>query len=290
MFTSHVPRRRDLQARPPLPAPPGGEATHEWETPENVPDIQTSTTRIFRSRLESLGSDKLEGTFVLADRPSYLTDRVGCGEQRDSRAREFYAVKLLGLLRARASSEKRQTEDSADGLDDFTSYETYETRENVPESPDIDDLPLETVVVPPDTLVSTLMRRLRHDVSQAGAEGARRRSGTPAPTVWSKTRTSECKICERAVAAPAHVPPPPHLIRKLEKKWHRTPHPSTRWHVSAGGEQRDARSRAPSSTSPPSSASLLLAREAVQKWPRYAAKPRFGRTAANNNSNGRRRS
>ena len=132
-----------------------------------------------------------------------------------------------------------QTDDSdSDALDDFTSYlaeeiwpalpiplreATYETRDKVP---DVDDLPLETVPTSfSDTLVScglvdadepdaaaTFLRRvLKEHVAEACA----------APPVWSKTRTSECEICERAVPLTYH-----HLIprevhdKARKKKWH----------------------------------------------------------------------
>ena len=132
-----------------------------------------------------------------------------------------------------------QTDDSdSDALDDFTSYlaeeiwpalpiplreATYETRDKVP---DVDDLPLETVPTSfSDTLVScglvdadepdaaaTFLRRvLKEHVAEACA----------APPVWSKTRPSECEICERAVPLTYH-----HLIprevhdKARKKKWH----------------------------------------------------------------------
>ena len=127
-------------------------------------------------------------------------------------------------------------QDESDALDDFTSYlaeeiwsslpatlreATYENRDVVP---DVDDLSLDSI--PPsfsDTLISCgladepdaatdfLRKVLRSYVADACAP----------PPVWSKTRTTECEICEREVPLTYH-----HLIPRevhdkvLKKKWH----------------------------------------------------------------------
>ena len=124
----------------------------------------------------------------------------------------------------------------ASELDDFTLYladevwstlpeslreSTYSTRDSVPP---VDDLSLDSI--PPsfaDTLTScglcgdvddatALLRKVLEDyVAEACAP----------PPVWSKTRTTECEICERAVPLTYHhlIPREVHA-KALKKKWH----------------------------------------------------------------------
>lgn len=121
-------------------------------------------------------------------------------------------------------------------LDDFTSYLADEVWSTLPEPlraakyatrdsiPIVDDLSLDTT--PPafvDTLTScgiceddesalTLLRKVLDDyVADACAP----------PPVWSKTRTTECEICERAVPLTYHhlIPREVHA-KALKKKWH----------------------------------------------------------------------
>lgn len=130
--------------------------------------------------------------------------------------------------------------DDSDALDDFTSYLADEiwpalpptlqraTHENRSQVPDVDDLPLDSI--PPsfsDTLVScglvpdadadsdSSLRFLRRVLKDYVAEAC------APPPMWSKTRTTECEICEREVPLTYH-----HLIPRevhdkvLKKKWH----------------------------------------------------------------------
>lgn len=124
----------------------------------------------------------------------------------------------------------------SDPLDDFTTYlaveiwpslpqcfheASYETRDVVP---DLDDLSFDTIslsfteslisyglVEDVDSAFTFLRRTLRDYIAQACAP----------PPVWSRTRTTECEICEREVPLTYH-----HLIPRevhdkvLKKKWH----------------------------------------------------------------------
>ncbi|KAI0357266.1 hypothetical protein OH77DRAFT_1399697 [Trametes cingulata] len=188
----------------------------------------------------------------------------------------------------------------ADALDDFASYladeawsslpdalreATYETRDSVP---DVDDLPLENVPTAfADTLIScglvedeesaaaSLRKTLRDYVADACAP----------PPVWSKTRTKECEICEREVPLTYH-----HLIPRevhdkiLKKKWHpESMLNSVAWlcrHVPAEGVPCHSAVHHVASNEVLAkeyyTVDLLLAREDIQKWRRYAAKQRFG--------------
>ena len=121
--------------------------------------------------------------------------------------------------------EQSGGQDEADDLDDFMSYlaeeawsalpsaiheATYETREAVPDVDSNAELPLAAIPAPfVDTLIScgfvaadepaeeaaALLRRVLRDyVAEACAP----------PPVWSRTRTSECEICEREVPLMFH--------------------------------------------------------------------------------------
>ncbi|KAI0641586.1 hypothetical protein C8Q79DRAFT_988013 [Trametes meyenii] len=180
-----------------------------------------------------------------------------------------------------------------DILDDFTSYladeawpsrpsalreATYESRESIP---DVDELSLDNVPTSfADTLVSYglaedeesaqlfLRKALLDYVVDACAP----------PPVWSKTRTTECEICERAVPLTYH-----HLIprevhdKALKKKWHpESMLNSVAWlcrpchsvvHQVASNEVLAKEFY---------TVELLLAREDIQKWRKYAAKQRWG--------------
>ncbi|KAI0759296.1 hypothetical protein BD413DRAFT_488031 [Trametes elegans] len=181
----------------------------------------------------------------------------------------------------------------ADALDDFTNFlaneiwqslpinlreASHETRESVP---DVDDLPLENIPTSfADTLVSCglaededsatafLRRVLRDYVAEVCAP----------PPVWSKTRTKECEICEREVPLTYH-----HLIprevhdKARKKKWHPEailnsvawlcrPCHSAVHHVASNEVLAKEYY----------TVDLLLARDDIQKWRKYAAKQRFG--------------
>ncbi|KAI0740001.1 hypothetical protein C8Q80DRAFT_1111775 [Daedaleopsis nitida] len=185
--------------------------------------------------------------------------------------------------------------EDADALDDFTSYLAEEiwpalpptlheaTHENRSQVPDVDDLPLENL--PPsfsDTLVSCglvsnadsdsslsfLRRVLRDYVAEACAP----------PPMWSKTRTTECEICEREVPLTYHHLIPREVHDKVrKKKWHpeamlnsvawlcRPCHSAVHHVASNEVLAREFYTL-----------DLLLAREDIQKWKKYAAKQRFG--------------
>lgn len=124
----------------------------------------------------------------------------------------------------------------SDPLDDFTAYlaeeiwpylpsalqeATYENREAVP---DVDGLSLDNVpTILSDTLVSCgftqdaddatpfLRKVLKSYVSETCAP----------PPMWSKTRTTECEICEREVPLTYHHLIPREVHDKVrKKKWH----------------------------------------------------------------------
>ncbi|KAH7918793.1 hypothetical protein BV22DRAFT_1100149 [Leucogyrophana mollusca] len=182
--------------------------------------------------------------------------------------------------------------DDAD-LDDFTSYlafeawgalsqhlrdASYETRSSVP---DIDSISIETT---PHSVTETLtayglasdsescqqlMRKIVEDyIKQACAP----------PPVWSTTRTIECEICEREVPLTYHhlIPRSTHA-KVLKKKMHpesiinsvawlcRPCHTAVH-HMATNDEL--ARSY--------HTVELLLGREDIQKWRKYAARQRWG--------------
>ncbi|KAJ7075309.1 hypothetical protein B0H15DRAFT_792009 [Mycena belliarum] len=156
---------------------------------------------------------------------------------------------------------------------------SFETRSALPD--DLDSVPLDSTPVSfVDTLVSygitadaegaqTLLRKvLAEYVSDACA----------APPVWSSTRARECEICEREIPLTYHhlIPRATHA-KALKKKWHpasmlnavawlcRPCH--TVVHQIATNEEL-ARSY--------HSVDLLLEREDIQRWGKYASKQRFG--------------
>ncbi|KAI0665736.1 hypothetical protein C8Q78DRAFT_491743 [Trametes maxima] len=180
-----------------------------------------------------------------------------------------------------------------DVLDDFTSYlvdeawpslpstlreATYETRESVP---DIDELSLDNISSTfADTLVSYgltedeesaqafLRKALLDYVADACAP----------PPVWSKTRTTECEICERAVPLTYH-----HLIprevhdKALKKKWHlESMLNSVAWLCRPCHSAVHHVANNESLAKEYYTVELLLEREDIQKWRKYAAKQRWG--------------
>ncbi|TFK51263.1 hypothetical protein OE88DRAFT_1659136 [Heliocybe sulcata] len=191
--------------------------------------------------------------------------------------------------------ELTSTEDTAaSSLADFASYLSCEVWPRLPaelqnashstltDVPDIEDLPLEDLTPPTftDTLLSyglcsddegaiRLLRKVLQDyVKETCAP----------PPVWSATRTTECELCGREVPLTYH-----HLIPRsthpkvLKKKWHpeemlnsvawlcRPCHSAV--HRVASNEDL-ARSYY--------TLDLLLEREDIQKWARYASKQRYG--------------
>ncbi|KAJ7641111.1 hypothetical protein FB45DRAFT_825279 [Roridomyces roridus] len=179
-------------------------------------------------------------------------------------------------------------------LDDFTSYLTqevwptlpaafltasYETRCDLPE--DLDSMLLHSVS---GAFVDTL---ISYGIAE-DAEGAEtflrktladyRQQACAPPPVWSSTRGKDCEICEREIPLTYHhlIPRSTHA-KALKKKWHpesmlnvvawlcRPCH--TMVHSVATNEDLAQNYY---------SVALLLEREDVQRWGRYASKQRYG--------------
>ncbi|KAM5536443.1 hypothetical protein V8D89_009879 [Ganoderma adspersum] len=186
-----------------------------------------------------------------------------------------------------------ESEAGSDPLDDFTAYLAEEiwpylpsalqdaTYENHDAAPDVDGLSLENIPTAfSDTLVScgmtdepeeatTFLRKvLKSYVTEACAP----------PPMWSKTRTTECEICEREVPLTYHHLIPREVHDKVrKKKWHpEAMLNSVAWlcrpcHSAVHGVASNEVLAREFYT-----VKLLLAREDIQKWRKYAAKQRFG--------------
>lgn len=169
-----------------------------------------------------------------------MGDNGKCDSAQFSTFKDCLARRVLaepGVLAEHTDTEAGQPEDDSDALDDFTSYLAEEiwpvlppelrdaTHESKDRLPDIDDLSLESLISPSfsDTLVSCgliddadsavafLRRALKDYVEEASAP----------PPVWSKTRTTECEICEREVPLTYHHLIPREVHDKVrKKKWH----------------------------------------------------------------------
>ncbi|TDL23483.1 hypothetical protein BD410DRAFT_162826 [Rickenella mellea] len=180
-----------------------------------------------------------------------------------------------------------------DDLDDFTSYLCSVVWPSLPEylrnlphgetNPvEVDTIDLDAVPVAfIDTLISygmaddrdsaiySLRKVLEVYVDEACA---------PLPP-WSSTRTNECEICERAIPLTYH-----HLIPRsvhdkvLKRKWHpESMINSVAWlcrqcHSAVHGVASNEKLAREYYT-----VELLLGREDIQKWKKYAAKQRYGR-------------
>ncbi|KAL1666959.1 hypothetical protein GGF50DRAFT_49706 [Schizophyllum commune] len=182
---------------------------------------------------------------------------------------------------------------ASDDLEDFASYladetfpslplslreATYETRDSVP---DVDELALDSTPASfADTLISyglaedpegalELLRKAIADyVSDACAP----------PPIWSATRAQECELCERRVPLTYHhlVPRSTHA-KALKKRWHpESILNSVAWlcrpchtavHHAASNEDLAQKYY---------TLDLLMGREDLQRWARYASKQRFG--------------
>nr|VWO94475.1 Uncharacterized protein [Ganoderma boninense] len=214
---------------------------------------------------------------------------------KDCLARRVLAYPgILDHSEAESSSEAGS---EADPLDDFTAYlaeeiwpylpsalheATYESRDAVP---GVDELLLDNLPTAfADTLVSCgivnagelaaeeaiafLRKVLKSYVAETCAP----------PPMWSKTRTTECEICEREVPLTYH-----HLIPRAvhdkvrKKKWHpEAMLNSVAWlcrpcHSAVHGVASNEVLAREFFT-----VDLLLAREDIQRWRKYAAKQRFG--------------
>ncbi|KAJ7166703.1 hypothetical protein C8R46DRAFT_1095123 [Mycena filopes] len=208
--------------------------------------------------------------------------------------KDCFARRLLAFpdLQSSSSSEFSTNEDSQ--LGEFSSYlasevwptlppvflqASHETQSHLPA--DLDSTPLDSTPVSfTDTLISygiasdadasqTFLRKVLTDyIADACAP----------PPAWSATRTKECEICERAVPLTYHhlIPRSTHA-KAVKKKWH----PpsllnSVAWlcrpchtvvHHVASNEDLAQNYH---------SVQLLLQREDIQRWGKYASKQRFG--------------
>ena len=137
-----------------------------------------------------------------------------------------------GLLESPAS-------ENDEDLDDFTLYlcseiwpslpqdvrsATYETRNHIP-VPDTPGFALDAIVSP--ALIDTLTSLGVADATEDAVKLLRKvvddylRESCAPPPVWSKTRTTECEICEREVPLTYHHLIPREVHAKvLKKKWH----------------------------------------------------------------------
>lgn len=128
-------------------------------------------------------------------------------------------------------------DDSSSDLDDFTSYlasevwpalpislreASYEKRADVP---NMDTFSLDHI---PTSFVDTLVSCGLVDDSEAAIQFLRKTlrddylpDAIVPPPAWSKTRTTECEICEREVPLTYHhlIPRETHA-KVLKKKWH----------------------------------------------------------------------
>ncbi|KAF9003086.1 hypothetical protein BDQ17DRAFT_516585 [Cyathus striatus] len=186
-----------------------------------------------------------------------------------------------------------ESEDSSD-LDEFAMYLAVESWEIVPESlqnityesrtdapEDLDDLPLDSLSSEfCDSLISygfvpdvedafRFLHRVMEDYLKEAC--------TP-PPVWASTRTRECEICEREVPLTYH-----HLIPKsthakvLKKKWHpESMLNSVAWLCRPCHTAVHQVARTEDLARNYYTVGLLLEREDIQKWRKYAAKQRFG--------------
>ncbi|CAL1710895.1 unnamed protein product [Somion occarium] len=206
---------------------------------------------------------------------------------------QFSSFKDSLARRLMAKAVVSDVPDEGDALDEFTSYlaievwsmllpavreATYENRDQVPSADEVylDNIPTSFI----DTLTScafvedsdaalTFLRKVLEDyLADVCAP----------PPMWSKTRTTECEICQREVPLTYH-----HLIPRethskvLKKKWHpESMLNSVAWlcrpchsavHHVASNEDLAKHLY---------SVELLLEREDIQRWRKYAAKQRWG--------------
>ncbi|PFH47855.1 hypothetical protein AMATHDRAFT_151078 [Amanita thiersii Skay4041] len=192
------------------------------------------------------------------------------------------------------SSISDSTSDDPSDLDDFSSYlssecwsilptsfqsATYETRDTVP---DTDTFPLGARVSPAfvDTLVSygittdaeEAVRFLRR-VLQGYVEEA-----CAPPPVWSSTRTTECELCEREVPLTYHhlIPRSTHA-KVLKRKWHpESMLNSVAWLCRPCHSAVHHVARNEELAKDYYTLELLLQREDIQRWRKYASKQRWG--------------
>ncbi|KAJ7364681.1 hypothetical protein DFH08DRAFT_839759 [Mycena albidolilacea] len=179
-------------------------------------------------------------------------------------------------------------------LDDFSSYlahevwstlppafldASYETKARIPD--DLDSVPLDSTPVSfTDTLISY---GIASDIEASQVflrkvVAAYLTEACAPPPVWSSTRTKECEICEREVPLTYHhlIPRSTHA-KAAKKKWHPPSMlNSVAWlcrpchtvvhHVATNEELAQHYF----------SVSLLLERDDIRRWGKYASKQRFG--------------
>ncbi|KDR71836.1 hypothetical protein GALMADRAFT_159230 [Galerina marginata CBS 339.88] len=197
------------------------------------------------------------------------------------------------LLHHTAGTKEAQNAVESDGLDEFASYlameawptvptivkeATFETRESVP---DIDSISLDSISVA--FVESLISYDIVPDADDAlkfleKALGDYLAHACSPPPVWKSTRTNECAICSREVPLTYHhlIPRSTHA-KVLKKGWHpKSMLNSVSWlcrpchsavHSVARGEELAQHFY---------TVELLLQREDIQKWQKYAAKQRFG--------------
>ncbi|KAK7018332.1 hypothetical protein R3P38DRAFT_2982249 [Favolaschia claudopus] len=212
--------------------------------------------------------------------------------------KDTFARRLLSLPELQnppSSASSSTTEIGTSELDDFASYlaeeiwptlprpltlASYETRSSLPLD-DLDSIPLDSTPVSfTDTLISY---GLASDDAESH-EFLRKILGDyltetcAPPPVWSSTRTQECEICERRVPLTYHhlIPRSTHA-KVLKKKWHpESILNSVAWlcrpchtavHQVASNEVLAREFY---------TVELLLQREDIQRWGKYASKQRFG--------------
>ncbi|KAF5335773.1 hypothetical protein D9611_009682 [Ephemerocybe angulata] len=182
-------------------------------------------------------------------------------------------------------------------LSDFASYLAAEAWPVVPErfqkasyealtrgdlgNLDVDELPLDALSTSfVDTLISYGQAEDTDDAVKFVRKvlGKYAEEATAPPPVWSSTRTKECEICERQVPLTYHHLVPRSVQTKaLKKGWHTEamlnkvawlcrPCHSVVHRVASNEELAQSYH----------TVELLLEREDVQRWQRYASKQRFG--------------
>ncbi|KAJ7759581.1 hypothetical protein B0H16DRAFT_594809 [Mycena metata] len=208
--------------------------------------------------------------------------------------KDCIARRLLAFPELQSSESSPQLDEVEPELSDFSSYlanevwptlppafleASHEIKSHLPE--DLDSIPLDSTPVSfADTLISygiasdadasqTFLRKVLADyVVEACAP----------PPIWSSTRATECEICEREIPLTYHhlIPRSTHA-KVVKKKWHP---PSTlnsvAWlcrpchsvvhHVASNEDLAQNYYSIP----------LLLQREDIQRWGKYASKQRFG--------------
>ncbi|KIJ27521.1 hypothetical protein M422DRAFT_61135 [Sphaerobolus stellatus SS14] len=193
----------------------------------------------------------------------------------------------------RVMAHPSMSSEADDSLDDFSAFLASEAWSTLPSSlksatnetksavPDLENIPLDTlsgaftdtllsyeIAADEDEVMKFLRRALEEYIEEACA----------APPVWVRTRAEECEICGRAVPLTYHhlIPRSTHT-KVLKKGWH-----SENMINSVAWLCRSCHSTVHRAASNEDLAryfytvELLLEREDIQKWQKYAAKQRFG--------------